>query len=373
MASLLRQCRAAGGRAASALWGLAASSGSSQKSHPEHLLSRLVTMASNGELAGVLVGMGNPLLDITAVVDQSLLDKYEVRLTQGVHRDARRLCRPIGHRSPARRPTCTQLKLGNQILAEDKHLPLFTASARRRWAAVSGTAPGARDCAPGRHGGEMRHDMRPPSRPPPQDLESDYKVEYIAGGATQNSIRVAQWMLQAPGATSYMGCVGVDAHAEQLRKAATADGVKVRRGAAHRGRAHRRRRRRGSQPLLGGRGGARTPACLAPHAGAVALEPSALARLFPSTPAFDPCPPSPPILPHALPPPTHPPHCPSPRFTTWRMRPRPPAPAPRVSSEESARWWPTWRLPTTTRQAARCACTHLPPRPPACPPARAPA
>jgi hypothetical protein len=28
-------------------------------------------------------------------------------------------------------------------------------------------------------------------------------VEYIAGGATQNAIRVAQWMLQVPGAASY--------------------------------------------------------------------------------------------------------------------------------------------------------------------------
>ncbi len=31
----------------------------------------------------------------------------------------------------------------------------------------------------------------------------NYKVEYIAGGATQNAIRVAQWMLQVPGAASY--------------------------------------------------------------------------------------------------------------------------------------------------------------------------
>ncbi len=30
-----------------------------------------------------------------------------------------------------------------------------------------------------------------------------FPVEYIAGGATQNAIRVAQWMLQCPGAASY--------------------------------------------------------------------------------------------------------------------------------------------------------------------------
>lgn len=57
-------------------------------------------------------------------------------------------------------------------------------------------------------------------------------VEYIAGGATQNSVRVAQWMLAAegaPGSTTYMGCVGDDAFAAKM--AATcrdADGVDAR-------------------------------------------------------------------------------------------------------------------------------------------------
>ena len=34
------------------------------------------------------------------------------------------------------------------------------------------------------------------------------KVDYIAGGATQNSIRVAQWVLGKKFATSYFGAVG---------------------------------------------------------------------------------------------------------------------------------------------------------------------
>ena len=55
---------------------------------------------------------------------------------------------------------CLQLKLGDQILAEEAHQPLY------------------------------------------KELEDKYKVEYIAGGATQNTIRVAQWMLQVPGATT---------------------------------------------------------------------------------------------------------------------------------------------------------------------------
>ena len=35
-----------------------------------------------------------------------------------------------------------------------------------------------------------------------------YNVDYMAGGATQNTIRVAQWLLQLPKAVSYIGCVG---------------------------------------------------------------------------------------------------------------------------------------------------------------------
>merc|ERR1719265_2842025 len=50
-------------------------------------------------------------------------------------------------------------------------------------------------------------------------------VEYIPGGATQNSIRVAQWMLQEAGATAYMGCVGKDANAETMKAKCTEAGV----------------------------------------------------------------------------------------------------------------------------------------------------
>ncbi|KAL7092079.1 hypothetical protein ACP275_12G143500 [Erythranthe tilingii] len=103
---------------------------------------------------GILLGMGNPLLDISAVVDQEFLDKYDI-------------------------------KLNNAILAEDKHLPMY------------------------------------------DDMSSKYTVEYIAGGATQNSIRVAQWMLQKPGATSYMGSIGKDKFGEEMKKNAKQAGVNV--------------------------------------------------------------------------------------------------------------------------------------------------
>lgn len=107
-----------------------------------------------GGKAGVLLCMGNPLLDISSVVDQAFLDKWD-------------------------------LKMGNAILAEEKHAPMYT------------------------------------------EMVETLPVEYVAGGATQNSARVAQWMIQTPGAVSYIGCIGKDKFGEQLKKAAIKDGVNV--------------------------------------------------------------------------------------------------------------------------------------------------
>jgi adenosine kinase len=101
------------------------------------------------------MGMGNPLLDISAVVGQDILDKYD-------------------------------LKLDAAILCEDKHQPLY------------------------------------------QELIDGYPVQYIAGGATQNSMRVAQWMLKdQKGQAAFMGCVGDDKYGKQLEECASADGVLV--------------------------------------------------------------------------------------------------------------------------------------------------
>ena len=81
----------------------------------------------------------------------------------------------------------------------------------------------------------------------------------LPAGATQNSIRVAQviseptgrwgyflsslssffddlslslshfaqWMLQTPGATSYIGCIGKDKFGQEMHKSSTASGVNV--------------------------------------------------------------------------------------------------------------------------------------------------
>eukprot|EP01133_Synstelium_polycarpum_P004941 gene4941-5739_t len=78
------------------------------------------------------------------------------------------------------------LKLGNAILAEDKHLPLY------------------------------------------DELAANANVEYIPGGAAQNTARVAQWMLNDKQTVAYTGCVGSDKNAQILQTATEANGVVVR-------------------------------------------------------------------------------------------------------------------------------------------------
>ncbi|XP_053548123.1 adenosine kinase isoform X1 [Bombina bombina] len=96
----------------------------------------------------LLFGMGNPLLDICAVVDKDFLDKYG-------------------------------LKANNQILAEEKHKELF------------------------------------------DELVKRFSVEYHAGGSTQNSVKVAQWMIQKPyKVATFFGCIGKDKFGEILKKKA---------------------------------------------------------------------------------------------------------------------------------------------------------
>eukprot|EP00090_Calanus_glacialis_P024714 TRINITY_DN383_c0_g1_i1.p1 TRINITY_DN383_c0_g1~~TRINITY_DN383_c0_g1_i1.p1 ORF type:complete len:343 (-),score=107.74 TRINITY_DN383_c0_g1_i1:64-1092(-) len=100
----------------------------------------------------VLLGMGNPLLDISATVEKDLLTKHD-------------------------------LKSNDAILTEEEQI--F------------------------------------------QDLVKDYKVDYIAGGATQNTIRVAQWILGKKSLCAYMGCVGRDASSKILEEKASEAGVNV--------------------------------------------------------------------------------------------------------------------------------------------------
>lgn len=58
-------------------------------------------------------------------------------------------------------------------------------------------------------------------------LECGYKVDYVPGGATQNSARVAQWLLGVDRATTYMGCIGKDKFGEIMEAKMKEIGVNV--------------------------------------------------------------------------------------------------------------------------------------------------
>jgi len=111
-------------------------------------------------MSPVILGMGNPLLDISATVDAALLAKYS-------------------------------LKANDAILYEKEDLY--------------------------------------------DELLAKHKVDYIAGGATQNSCRVAQWLLPVPKSVAFFGCVGNDKSCEVLEKVSGEAGmvVKYQKSAEH--------------------------------------------------------------------------------------------------------------------------------------------
>lgn len=101
-----------------------------------------------------ILGMGNPLLDISSPVDKKFIEKYAV-------------------------------PLGAACLAEEKHLPMY------------------------------------------KELTDMKTVEYIAGGATLNAIRVAQWKLGKQGKTGYMGAIGKDKYGSIMEEQCKANEVEA--------------------------------------------------------------------------------------------------------------------------------------------------
>jgi len=59
------------------------------------------------------------------------------------------------------------------------------------------------------------------------ELKQRPDLEYVPGGATQNALRVAQWVLQRPNTTIFMGSVGKDDYAHILETKARASGLNV--------------------------------------------------------------------------------------------------------------------------------------------------
>jgi len=113
----------------------------------KEIILTTTTMASP-----IILGMGNPLLDISATVTPAMLEKYG-------------------------------LKANDAILYEKEDLY--------------------------------------------DELLKDYKVDYIAGGATQNSCRVAQWLLPDKKSVAFFGCVGMDKSCEELEKVSAEAGMVV--------------------------------------------------------------------------------------------------------------------------------------------------
>ncbi|KAK6051987.1 hypothetical protein COOONC_10508, partial [Cooperia oncophora] len=101
---------------------------------------------------GVLLGCGNPLLDIQAVVGKDFLDKWG-------------------------------LKENDAILCDDKHNAMF------------------------------------------DELVEKFEVEYIPGGATQNAVRVCQWILNKPNRAAFFGAIGNDKYGDMLRSKTKEAGV----------------------------------------------------------------------------------------------------------------------------------------------------
>ena len=104
---------------------------------------------------GILMGIGNSLLDISILTEKSFLDRFN-------------------------------LLPNNAIIAGASHKDMYDA------------------------------------------MMKEFKPAFLPGGATQNSIRVAQWLLQKPRATTFFGSVGDDQYGEILKKTAESVGVNVR-------------------------------------------------------------------------------------------------------------------------------------------------
>ncbi|CAG0895683.1 unnamed protein product [Cyprideis torosa] len=105
---------------------------------------------------GLVLGVGNPLLDISCHMGPEFLKKYD-------------------------------LKANNAILAEEKHMPMY------------------------------------------EEMKAMPEVEYSAGGATQNSMRVMQWIMtnKHKQVGTFMGCVGKDDNARILQEKAEQAGLRI--------------------------------------------------------------------------------------------------------------------------------------------------
>ena len=100
--------------------------------------------------------------------------------------------------------------MADQILAEDKHVPMFKvselafwggATRRRRQTKKKKVSQSRQRTIALRFSHRLSLASTPTLLKKKQELADKPDVQYVPGGATQNTIRVAQWMLKdaAPG------------------------------------------------------------------------------------------------------------------------------------------------------------------------------
>ena len=203
--------------------------------------------------ANTLLGMGNPLLDISANVEPSLLEKCVCgRGPSGGTRQEEvsffllqpgPLTLSLRPPLPAAGTSCRATSLSSPRTSTCRCTlpPRLFLSLWRRWRGeeqreAEGQREETKKHVQPRLGSAATLTPRPlaPSLRSYAELVENYSVEYIAGGATQNSMRVAQWMIGTPEATGFIGCVG------QSRGKAAAGGHRRGRGSVWGGKGRRR-------------------------------------------------------------------------------------------------------------------------------------
>uniref|UniRef100_A0A0R3S132 Adenosine kinase n=1 Tax=Elaeophora elaphi TaxID=1147741 RepID=A0A0R3S132_9BILA len=112
------------------------------------------TEGSSGCPEGIILGCGNPLLDMRVEVDREFLRKWN-------------------------------LEENDAIIADDERIPMF------------------------------------------DELLESYDIIFTPGGATQNSLRVCQWILNEPHRSVFFGCIGDDSYGEILKQKMQETGLKV--------------------------------------------------------------------------------------------------------------------------------------------------
>ncbi|MGH0122436.1 UNVERIFIED_CONTAM: hypothetical protein FKN15_004203 [Acipenser sinensis] len=182
-----------------------------------------------------LFGMGNPLLDICAVVDKDLLDKFEeivkkfkveyhaggstqnsVKIAQVSSFKLEMMLGFVHCGTNVNETAYSYIKVAFNMYAT------FVLSVPRSLMVSSFKLEmmlGFVHC--GTNVNETAYSYIKVAFNMFEEIVKKFKVEYHAGGSTQNSVKIAQWMIQQPHKVStFLGCLGTDKFGGILKKKA---------------------------------------------------------------------------------------------------------------------------------------------------------